>query len=250
VGCSGWLYRDWRGVVYPAELTQKQWFAWYASQFDTVELNTTFYRLPTVKTVQAWRQAAPEGFLYATKLGSFATHRKRLRDPETWLANHLDRVERLRPALGPTLVQLRPRWPRDVGRLDHFLQLAPRTMRWAVELRDASWLHDDVFDVLARHGAALCLHDLLPDHPQLLTTDWTYLRFHGPDAVRHPYRGLYTGRRLRATADRAGAWLRDGVDVFAYFNNDYEGHAFTDAAWLRDRLITGSRPGEAPPPKS
>ena len=246
VGCSGWLYRDWRGVVYPAGLTQKQWFAWYASHFDTVELNTTFYRLPTVKTVETWRQAAPEGFLYATKLGAFATHRKRLRDPETWLANHLDRVERLQPALGPTLVQLRPRWPRDVGRLDHFLELAPRAMRWAVELRDASWLHDDVFNVLARHGAALCLHDLLPDHPQLLTTDWTYLRFHGPDAIRHPYRGRYTGRRLRATADRVGAWLSDGIDVFAYFNNDYEGHAFTDAAWLRDRLITRWRPAEAP----
>src|SRR5262245_49411835 len=165
VGCSGWLYTDWRGAVYPADLPQKDWFAWYATKFDTVELNTTFYRLPTAKAVERWRDAAPPGFLYATKLGSFASHRKRLRDPSSWLASHLDRVERLGSTLGPTLVQLPPRWRRDTARLDDFLDAAPRRLRWAVELRDPSWLHDDVFEVLARHGAALCIHDLLPDHP-------------------------------------------------------------------------------------
>jgi uncharacterized protein YecE (DUF72 family) len=236
VGCSGWLYRDWRGVVYPAGLTQKQWFAWYASHFDTVELNTTFYRLPTVKTVETWRQAAPEGFLYATKLGAFATHRKRLRDPETWLANHLDRVERLQPALGPTLVQLRPRWPRDVGRLDHFLELAPRAMRWAVELRDASWLHDDVFETLRRHDAALCVHDLLADHPYVVTTDWTYVRFHGPDALRDRYHGSYGRGRLAPWADRLAEELTAGRDVYCFFNNDYGGNAVDDALALRGLL--------------
>jgi len=133
-------------------------------------------------------------------------------------------------------VQLPPRWRRDVGRLDAFLSLAPADLRWAVEVRDPSWLHDDVFDLLARHGAALCVHDLLPDHPWLCTADFSYVRFHGPDAVHHPYEGRYTGRRLRRPADRLEAWLADGVDVHAYFNNDIAGAAVLDATWLRHRL--------------
>ena len=251
VGCSGWLYEDWRGVVYPAELAKKAWFPWYAEQLDTVELNTTFYRLPSAATVDGWRAAAPPGFVYATKLGAFGSHRKRLRDPSSWLGNHLDRVTRLGPTLGPTLVQLPPRWRRDAARLDAFLEAAPRSLRWAVEVRDASWLHDEVYEVLARHGAALCLHDLLPDHPQVLTTNWTYLRFHGPEAPSRPYRGRYTGRRLHTVAERLGAWMDDGVDVYAYFNNDQEGHAFTDAKWLEARLARLTGPAdEAGTPRS
>ncbi len=105
-----------------------------------------------------------------------------------------------------------------------------------MELRDPSWVHDDVFSCLQRHGAALCIHDLLADHPWERTTDWTYVRFHGPNAREHAYLGRYTGRRLRTVAERLGQWLDDGTDVWAYFNNDFHGHAVTDATWLRDRL--------------
>jgi uncharacterized protein YecE (DUF72 family) len=243
VGCSGWVYRDWRGVVYPRDLPQRRWFTWYADHFDTVELNTTFYRLPAPRTVEGWAEQAPPNFTYALKMGAFGSHRMKLRDAASWLPNHLDRVRRLGPSLGPNLVQLPPRWRRDTGRLEEFLavagDLAPE-LRWAVELREPSWLHDDVFEALRRHRAALCLHDLLPRHPRLLTTDWTYVRFHGPDAVERAYQGRYGGRRLGRFAGRLQAWLADGADVYAYFNNDYEGHAFADAAWLRRRL-TGVR---------
>jgi uncharacterized protein YecE (DUF72 family) len=236
IGCSGWLYRDWRGIVYPAELPQSRWFAHYASAFDTVELNTTFYRLPAATSVDRWAEQAPPGFVYALKLGAFGSHRMKLRDAASWLPNHVERAERLGAALGPTVVQLPPRWKRNVERLDEFLAVAPKRLRWAVELREPSWLHDDVFDVLRRHGSALCLHDLLPDHPWLLTTDWTYLRFHGPDALARKYWGRYGGRRLRPVADRLAAWLDRGYDVYAYFNNDHEGHAAEDARWLRERV--------------
>jgi uncharacterized protein YecE (DUF72 family) len=111
-------------------------------------------------------------------------------------------------------------------------------MRWAVEVRDESWLHDDVFTVLEKHGAALCIHDLLPDHPFVCTTDWTYVRFHGPNAVEQPYNGLYGPQRLEPTAERLAAWVERGSDVYAYFNNDWYGHAVTDAAWLRERLTS------------
>ena len=123
VGCSGWVYRDWRGVVYPARLPQRRWFEHYATLFDTVELNNTFYRLPPPETVDKWREQAPPGFVYAMKLGAFGSHRMKLRDAGSWLPNHLDRAGRLGPALGPTLVQLPPRWRRDVDRLDEFLRV-------------------------------------------------------------------------------------------------------------------------------
>src|SRR3954467_10021654 len=232
VGCSGWMYKDWRGVVSPEKLPQRRWFEHYATLFDTVELNNTFYRLPPPSTVERWAEQAPAGFVYALKLGAFGSHRMKLRDAASWLPNHLDRVQRLGPALGPTLVQLPPRWKRNVERLDEFLTVAPRTMRWAVELREPSWVHDDVFAVLERHGAALCIHDLLANYPWELTTDWTYIRFHGPNALERKYHGRYTGRRLRPIADRLGAWLDGGNDVYAYFNNDFNGDAVKDAKWL------------------
>jgi len=236
VGCSGWQYKDWRGLVYPDRLPLRRWFEHYATLFDTVEINNTFYRLPPPATVEGWAAQAPPGFVYSVKLGQFGSHRMKLRDAERWLPNHLDRVERLGPHLGPTLVQLPPRWRRDAGRLDDFLAAAPAHLRWAVELREPSWLHDDTFAVLARHGAALCIHDLLADHPWERTTDWTYVRFHGPHALERPYQDRYGGHRLWRVADRLGAWLDDGWDAYAYFNNDWHANAVADARWLADRL--------------
>jgi uncharacterized protein YecE (DUF72 family) len=236
VGCSGWSYKDWRGIVYPSDIPQRRWFEHYQSLFDTVELNSTFYRLPTPEAVERWAAHAEPGFLFALKLGAFGSHRMKLRDAASWLPNHLDRVERLGAHLGPNLVQLPPRWKRNAERLDEFLSLAPRHIRWAVELREPSWLHDDVFDVLRAHGAALCIHDLLRDHPFELTTDWTYIRFHGPDAINRPYHGRYGEDRLREWADRLQPVLEEGSDVYAYFNNDWYGHAVTDAITLRSAI--------------
>jgi uncharacterized protein YecE (DUF72 family) len=236
IGCSGWNYRDWRGLVYPPTLPVSKWFALYATWFDSVELNTTFYRMPPHSTFEAWAAKAPAGFTFAVKVGAFGTHRKKLIDAATWLPNHIERVRLLGDHLGPNLVQLPPRWKRNAARLDEMLSVAPSDLRWAVELRDRSWLHDDVFEVLRRHGAALCLHDLLADHPIVLTTDWTYVRFHGPDAVNHPYRFRYGPRVLSPWARRMAGWLHDGVDVWAYFNNDYEGNAIADARTLRGQV--------------
>jgi uncharacterized protein YecE (DUF72 family) len=236
VGCSGWIYKDWRGIVYPEKLPQRRWFEHYATLFDTVEINNTFYRLPPPSTVEAWAAQAPEGFVYSLKLGQFGSHRMKLRDAASWLPNHLDRTDRLGRSLGPTVVQLPPRWKRNVERLEEFFAAAPNSQRWALELREASWVHDDVFDLLRRHGVALCIHDLLADHPWELTTDWTYLRFHGPNALEVKYWGKYGARRLKPVAERLEAWLDQGCDVYAYFNNDYEGYAVEDATWLKRRL--------------
>ncbi len=239
VGCSGWVYRDWRGPVYPEKLPQRRWFEHYATLFDTVEINNTFYRLPPPEMADHWAAQAPPNFTYALKLGQFGSHRMKLKDAASWLPNHLDRAERLGAHLGPTLVQLPPRWKRNTERLDEFFSAAPGGLRWAVELRDPSWLHDDVYDVLRRHRAALCIHDLLADHPWITTTDWTYVRFHGPDALNRKYWGRYGEEGLAAAAERLSGWLDGGLDVYAYFNNDHQGNAVHDAAWLKARLTTG-----------
>jgi uncharacterized protein YecE (DUF72 family) len=238
VGCSGWVYKDWRGIFYPDDLPQRRWFEHYAKTFDTVEINNTFYRLPPLSTVDAWAAQAPPGFVYSVKVGQFGSHRMKLRDAASWLPNHLDRTEQLGNHRGPNLVQLPPRWRRNVERLDEFLTVAPRSQRWAVELRDPSWVHDETFEVLRRRGAALCIHDLLADHPWELTTDWTYIRFHGPQALDVKYWGRYGRERLARPAAAVRSWLAEGHDVYAYFNNDHEGHAIGDALDLKALVET------------
>ncbi len=233
------MYKHWRGVIYPPELPQRRWFEHYATMFDTVEINNTFYRLPPERTVERWALQAPAGFIYAVKMGSFGSHRMKLRDAASWLPNHVDRLDRLGTTAGPTLVQLPPRWRRNAERLDEFLSVATTSRRWAVELREQSWLHDDVYEVLRKHGAALCIHDLLAEHPWELTADWTYVRFHGPNATTNAYQGRYGEEGLTKMADRLVSWLDEGKDVYAYFNNDDSGFAVQDARWLSERLTPG-----------
>jgi uncharacterized protein YecE (DUF72 family) len=236
VGTSGWVYDDWPGRFYPRELPRDRWFAHYAKEFDTVEVNNSFYRLPQAHTFAAWAEQAPRGFSYAVKFSRFGSHMKRLLDPEGTIGLFLARAEHLGKHLGPILVQLPPRWGVNVERLAAFLEVAPKQHRWALEFRDQSWLCDPVYRVLERHGAALVLHDLLPKHPRILTADWTYLRFHGID-----YGGHYSNQALRATARRIEDWRARGHDVFAYFNNDRQACGVRDAGVLR-RYVLGPDP--------
>jgi uncharacterized protein YecE (DUF72 family) len=229
IGTSGFAYNHWRGVFYPPDVPQSRWLEHYVRHFDTVELNNTFYRLPGEKTFDSWRRRAPEGFCYTLKLSGYITHRKRLRDAGEPLGVFLSRADRLGELLGPILVQLPPHWHANAERLGYFLDLCPPRYRWAVEFRDPSWLCEAVYDVLRGHGAALCVHDLIADHPAEVTADWVYLRFHGagqPD-------GCYPPRALRQAAGRIRRHLDAGLDVAAYFNNDIHGHAVANAAALR-----------------
>ena len=230
VGCSGYQYDHWRGRLYPKELPKRAWLEHYASSFDTVEINNTVYRLPSAETFDEWRERVPRGFLFALKFSRYGSHMKRLKEPEASLGPFLEVAERLGPALGPILVQLPPQMKVDSGRLDAFLAAAPRRRRFAVEFRDESWLCEPVLRVLERRGAALVLHDLLPDPPRELTVGWTYLRFHGTGPR---YSGGYSPQKLSAVARRVKRWRSQGADVYAYFNNDVGGHAVEDARALR-----------------
>ncbi|MBD3335316.1 MAG: DUF72 domain-containing protein [Candidatus Eisenbacteria bacterium] len=230
IGTSGYEYNHWTDVLYPKGLPKKERFACYAERFDTVEINNTFYNLPQEKTFDAWRNRAPGGFRYALKFSRYGTHLKHLKDPEQPIAQFLDRAERLGAHLGPILVQLPPRWNADPARLDTFLKAAPKRHRWAVELRDRSWLNDEVFAVLRRHKAALVLHDMIDNHPRELTADWSYLRFHG---THGRYGGGYSPQALSAWARWIQEQLEAGRDVYVYFNNDVGGHAVRNALDLR-----------------
>jgi uncharacterized protein YecE (DUF72 family) len=258
IGCSGWSYQHWRGVFYPPQLPAREWFPYYSKNFATVEVNSTFYRLPPRSTFELWARQAPAGFIFALKVSRYGTHRLKLKHPGQWLPNHLDRAGLLGSALGPNLVQLPPRWRRDLPRLTEFLEVAKElgspakaeahgapgppakaeelAALWAVEFRDPSWLDDSTYELLARYGAALCCHDLLPDHPWVRTASWAYARFHGPSASRQPYTGDYGRPGLAKAAAVLGGWLGEGSDIYAYFNNDEGGSAVRDAKTLANLL--------------
>ena len=228
IGTSGYHYSHWRGVFYPENLPKPQWLSYYAQTFDTVEINNTFYHLPSAAAFDSWRKQGPRGFCYAVKFNRYGTHFMRLKKPRSTLGNFLNVTKRLKQTLGPILVQLRPRWNVNAERLDEFLAVAPRGLRVAVEFRDERWLCPEVFKVLERHHAALCIHDMLKNHPRLLTAEWTYLRYHGDH-----YSGSYSEEQLSREADWINRQLGSGLDVFAYFNNDAHGYAVNNARELR-----------------
>jgi uncharacterized protein YecE (DUF72 family) len=228
IGTSGYQYDHWRGRFYPRDLPKRDWFGYYAERFDTVEINNTFYQLPTASTFEAWREASPEGFCFSLKFSRYGSHLKHLKDPGDSIGLFCERALRLGDRLGPILVQLPPRWSPDLERLAGFLAAIPGGRRWALELRDPRWLCDPVYRALREHGVALCIHDRIEDHPRELTADWVYLRFHGRDDG-----GSYSHQHLAARAQWIADRLRRGLDVYAYFNNDVGGHAVANARDLR-----------------
>jgi uncharacterized protein YecE (DUF72 family) len=238
VGTSGYLYRHWRGVLYPEGLGQREWLPWYARWFDTVEMNATFYRLPSAAAVDHWREIVPGGFTFAVKGSRYLTHLKRLLDADTGIAHFYGPVAHFGPKLGPVLWQLPPRMKPDPGRLDRFLSGVPAG-RHAVEFREAEWYTEETCDVLEAHGAAFCEHDQIPRPPPRRTGGWRYLRFHGTTGR---YGGRYGPEALRPVATDLRGSAGDGEDAFVYFNNDIGGHAVHDALTLL-ALLGEVRPG-------
>ena len=246
VGCSGWNYRDWRGRLYPEGLGPARWLERYAEVFETVEVNSTFYRLASRAAVERWVEQTPAGFVFALKASRYLIHMKKLRDIEQGIGRFYERVEPLAgtPKMGPVLWQL-PEWfKRDDATLAAALDALP-TGRHCFEFRHPSWFCDEVYDLLRRHDVALAIGDS-PDRPWqpfVLTTDWTFVRFHHGHRGR---RGNYSETELREWADRL-VGVAGEASVLAYFNNDWEGFAVRNARSLRAML---ARSGAAVGPRT
>ena len=236
IGTSGWSYPHWDGVLYPPGTTPARRRDVYVQRFGTVELNASFYRWPADRTFAGWRQRLPPGFLLSVKAPRGLTHAKRLLEPEQWIERIAAGWHELGPVRAVLLVQLHPKHARDDARLRYFLAHVPDWIRVAVEFRHPSWHVEEVFRILEEHGAAYCVMSgaRLPCILRA-TAQTVYVRFHGPDA-ESLYAGSYSDDDLRWWADRIHEWQGGGHEVFAYFNNDGEGHAVRNAWRLTDML--------------
>jgi uncharacterized protein YecE (DUF72 family) len=241
VGCSGWNYDDWRGRLYPEGLGKARWLGRYAECFDTVEVNSTFYRLASRDAAARWAEQTPPGFVFAAKASRYLTHIRRLREIGQGIERYYERIEPLVEAgkLGPLVWQLPPNFQRDDDVLEAALaQLPPG--RHCFEFRHPSWFVADVYECMRRHGAALVIgdHPRWPFQARELTADWTLVRLHHG---RRGRRGNYSESELDTWARRLAAW-RSRAEVFVYFNNDWEGFAPNNALSLKRRL--------SPPPSA
>jgi len=238
VGCSGWNYASWRGRFYSREMPAARWLEYYATKFDTVEINNTFYRLPDRSTFAAWRTTVPSHFLFAVKASRFLTHMKRLLDPKEPIARLFASVAGLARQRGPVLYQLPGTLTIDLPRLDRFLRLLPRgssdSRLHVVEFRDPSWYIGETFELLTRRRVALCLHDKLGSAiSEPFVGPFVYVRFHGTSGRYH---GSYSRRQLDRWAHLLADQLREGRRVFAYFNNDPDAVATANALTLREMI--------------
>jgi uncharacterized protein YecE (DUF72 family) len=236
IGTSGWSYDHWNGVLYPPGLPVAKRLARYVEEFDTVELNASFYRWPKDTTFEGWRKRLPEGFTMSVKAQRGLTHYRRLKSPEPWV----ERFERAWKGLGDRaealLVQAHPELERDDSRLEYFLDRMPDWIPTAMELRHPSWDDPAVYAILEQHHAAYVVMSGagLTCVPRA-TSDLVYVRMHGPPQGSM-YAGSYTDDELHWWADKLTGWHEEGRRVLVYFNNDLGGHAIRNARTLKDLL--------------
>jgi uncharacterized protein YecE (DUF72 family) len=241
LGTSGYVYKHWKGLFYPEGLPARGWLPYYARVFRTVELNATFYRLPTPEAVTGWREQVPRGFRFAAKGSRFLTHMKRLNETGEGLQRFFSVVRLLGPSLGPVLWQLPAQMSRPhPEKLENFLAHLPREVKHVFEFRHEAWYREDVLALLDRYGVALCEHDLCAPPPRS-TGGFRYVRFHGYGAK---YLGRYGKRQLAPHAESLLAWKARGKQAWVYFNNDLQGHALLDALDFSE-LLGAPLEGEA-----
>jgi len=234
VGTSGWHYDHWRGRFYPEGLAKSDWLDFYGRHFDTVEVNNTFYHLPKAQTMVNWHDQAPPGFLYAVKASRYITHVKKLNDPTESIERFFERVDLLKRRLGPILYQLPPNLHKDLDKLDAFILALPKRDHAVFEFRHHSWHSQDVFDLLEKRGVGLCVHDMAESAPpRIVTGGMVYVRFHGTTGR---YAGNYTDAMLAEWAEWIAEKAKGARAAYAYFNNDIEGHAISNAQTLK-RLL-------------
>lgn len=236
IGTSGWHYPHWQGPFYPPTLPASGWLDYYARHFASIEINSSFYRLPSLATARAWCDTTPPDFCFALKANRAITHMHKLRTPHRRLRAFLAVARALGKKCGPLLFQLPPHWRCNPGRLAAFLRVLPRGREYAFEFRDPSWHTPAVYALLRRHNAAFCVYQLAGfESARVLTADFAYIRLHGPES--NAYSGSYTQAELAGWAREIRRWKRLRR-VYVFFDNDEAGYAVQNALDLR-RLLEG-----------
>jgi uncharacterized protein YecE (DUF72 family) len=234
IGCSGWHYEHWRGLYYPEELPKPKWLPFYAGQFSTVELNNSFYHLPSEKAFNTWRASTPENFAFAVKVSRYITHIKKLKNLGSAVENFLSRAGLLEEKLGPLLYQLPPSMRRNDQLLRNFLSLLPPKYQHVVEFRHESWIDETVFGILRRDNVGLCVFDM-PGFscPLVATSDFAYVRFHGSEGL---YSSCYSDEELSRWAQKIARLGQKVKASYIYFNNDAMAFAVQNAMTLGNLL--------------
>jgi len=236
IGTSGWHYDHWRSRFYPEKLTKPKWLEFYATNFTTVELNNSFYRLPSEAAFATWRDSSPANFTFAVKVSRFITHIKRLRDTEEAVEKFISRAQILGEKLGPLLYQLPPNMHRNDERLESFLSILPQGMKHVFEFRHQSWLEEPVFNILHKYNIGLCVFNMPSlSCPLVATADFAYVRFHGSTGL---YWSCYSDEELTDWAKRLVDLAVNLKAVYIYFNNDAEAFAVRNAMTLRGYIQT------------
>ena len=231
---SGWQYKHWRNTFYPEEIKIKDHFRYFQTPFDTVEINASFYRIPTKETFGNWRDKVNDNFIYAVKASRYITHFHKLLDTGDVLDKFLAHATELKEKLGVILFQLPPGWAIDTERFESFLKQLPDNIRYTFEFRNKSWYDDKIYSLLEEYNCAFCIYQLAGHlSPLKVTADFVYARLHGP---KGKYKGNYDDEMLTEWATRCKEWANAGLDVYVYFDNDEKGYAPLNALRLKTLL--------------
>jgi uncharacterized protein YecE (DUF72 family) len=222
------------GTYYPAGTRAKDQFKLYQNDFNTVEINNSFYRLPTPETFKQWRADSHPDFVFVVKASRFITHMKKLTDPKTSSEKFFANVKYLKEKLGPILFQLPPGWKKNPSRLADFIEYLPRQYKYVFEFRNSTWYDDEVYEILKKGNCAFCMYELAGHRsPAVVTANFIYVRLHGPG---EKYQGSYDDSTLAGWAQQCREWQQEGYDVFVYFDNDENGYAAFNARTLKNLL--------------
>lgn len=234
IGTSGWSYNHWKGPFYPEDIPNAKMLSFYFGSFRSVEINNSFYHLPLRKTFENWRNSSPADFIFAVKASRYITHVKKLADSAEPVERFFERASGLGDKIGPVLFQLPPVLKINPGRLNDFLGRLLPGYRYSFEFRNATWFHPEIYSLLSENGIAFCIYELAGNSAPLeVTADFVYIRLHGPGG---PYQGSYSLDALCGWKRRFDVWIREGRDVYCYFDNDERGFAALNAAKLQEMV--------------
>jgi uncharacterized protein YecE (DUF72 family) len=232
IGTSGWNYNHWVNEFYPGDLPKKNWLQFYIEKgFKTVELNNSFYHLPSSSTFDKWRKSVPKDFIFAVKASRYITHMKKLKDPDKPVKRFLESSRDLKKKLGPVLFQFPPAWKFNSERFKKFIKKLPSKYKYTFEFRNDTWWNDEVLNLLKKYNSAFCIYELNGTiTPKEITADFIYIRLHGPHGK---YQGNYSEKVLSNWADFINRWNKKGKEIYCYFDNDQKGYAAKNALELK-----------------